>query len=194
MEFPEVWTRVPISEKVDPSSEDTAREGLSQGASVLGTRSIWANKTPPTGPAPSPPWLCTESVQGGSLGGMHIFAGPGVSCVPEHPCRVFSQSGNKTAGSERFLERQQVYLSGSETSPNQLNHLGSAARDSSSDAWLSRPGTWMAQSDLRCFWLQRRRFHSVTVKPIKGGTCWYYFCQHHATRLILIYTELRKFL
>ncbi len=61
----------PISEKADPSSEESAREGLSQGAWFLGTRSCWANMEPLTIPAPRPPWSCTVSVLVGSLGGTH---------------------------------------------------------------------------------------------------------------------------
>ncbi len=45
----------PLSEKGDPSSEEFAKEGLSQGASVLGTTSDWASKAPPRGLAPRPP-------------------------------------------------------------------------------------------------------------------------------------------
>ncbi len=59
----------PISEKADPSSEESAREGLSRGAWVLGTRSCWTNMEPLTRPAPRPPWSCTVSVLVGSLGG-----------------------------------------------------------------------------------------------------------------------------
>ncbi len=39
-------TGCPISEAVDPSSEESAREGLSQGASALGTKSEWASMAP----------------------------------------------------------------------------------------------------------------------------------------------------
>ncbi len=76
----------PVSEKADLSSEELAREGLSRGAWVLGTRSFWANMEPLTRPTPRSPWSCTESVLVGSLGGTHICPGPGASCVPVHPC------------------------------------------------------------------------------------------------------------
>ncbi len=138
----------------NPAPRPTSHWGLDKSYKIVYIK----NKAPPTEPAPRPPWLCTETVQGGSLDGIHICAGPGVSYVPDHSCQVFPRSGNKTAGSERFLERQQVYLSGFEMSPNQLNHLGSAARDSLWNAQLTRPRTWMAQSNLRCFRLQRRRW------------------------------------
>ncbi len=39
-------TRCPISESVDPSSEESAKEGLSQGASALGTRSERVRELP----------------------------------------------------------------------------------------------------------------------------------------------------
>ncbi len=45
----------PLSEKGDPSSEEFAKEGLSRGASDLGTKSDWPSKVPPKGLAPHPP-------------------------------------------------------------------------------------------------------------------------------------------
>ncbi len=54
----------PISESVDPSSVESAREGLSRGASVPRTRSEWASRVPRAGPAPHPPWPCTVFVSG----------------------------------------------------------------------------------------------------------------------------------
>ncbi len=54
----------PISESVDPSSVESAREGLSRGASVPRTRSEWASRVPRAGPAPHPPWSCTVFVSG----------------------------------------------------------------------------------------------------------------------------------
>ncbi len=39
----------PLSKKGDPSSEEFAKEGLSRGASVLGTKSDWASMVPPKG-------------------------------------------------------------------------------------------------------------------------------------------------
>ncbi len=47
--------RCPVSESVDPSSEESAREGLSRGASALGTKSGWASMAPRAGSAPLPP-------------------------------------------------------------------------------------------------------------------------------------------
>ncbi len=47
--------RCPVSESVDPSSEESAREGLSRGASALGTKSGWASMAPRGGSAPLPP-------------------------------------------------------------------------------------------------------------------------------------------
>ncbi len=53
---PDAGARVcPYSEKGDPSSEEFAKEGLSRGASVLGTKSDWASKAPPKVLAPHPP-------------------------------------------------------------------------------------------------------------------------------------------
>ncbi len=48
-------TRCPVSESVDPSSEESAKEGLSRGASALGTKSGWASMAPHAGSAPLPP-------------------------------------------------------------------------------------------------------------------------------------------
>ncbi len=56
----------PISESVDPSSVESAREGLSRGASVPRTRSEWASRVPRAGPGPHPPWPCTVFVSGGA--------------------------------------------------------------------------------------------------------------------------------
>ncbi len=47
-------TRCPVSESVDPSSEESAKEGPSRGASALGTRSEWASVAPRAGSAPRP--------------------------------------------------------------------------------------------------------------------------------------------
>ncbi len=96
----------PVSEKEGPFSEELAREGLSRGAWVPGTRSGWANRAQLARPAPRPPWLCTRSVQVGSLGETHTCEGPGASCAPVHLCRVSPQTGSRTTGSGRFLARQ----------------------------------------------------------------------------------------
>ncbi len=96
----------PVSEKEGSSSEGFAREGLSRGAWVPGTKSGWANRAQLAGPAPRPPWLCTRSVQVGSLGEMHICEGPGGSCAPVHLYWLFPRTGSKTTGSERFLVRR----------------------------------------------------------------------------------------
>ncbi len=45
----------PVSEKEGPFSEEFAREGLSRGARVPGTRSGWANRAQLARPAPRPP-------------------------------------------------------------------------------------------------------------------------------------------
>ncbi len=154
----------PVSEKPDPSSEELAREGLSRGAWVSGTRSCWANMEPLTRPAPRPPWSCTVSLLVGSLGGTHICAGPGASCVPVHPCRALPRLGCRTPGSGWFLEMQtgpheQLWISWTAWGWS-LHSTGSAARDSSSAARLNTPGMWMARRDLRCFWLQRRMWRA----------------------------------
>ncbi len=95
--------RCPVFESVDPSSEESAREGLSRGASALGTKSGWASMAPRAGSAPLPPWPCTVSVREGSLGEMHTWEGPAASCVPVRPCRVFLRSGSKTTGNATSL-------------------------------------------------------------------------------------------
>ncbi len=61
---------------------------------------------PLTGPAPRPPWSCTVSVLAGSLGGTHICASPGASCVLVHPCWALPRIGSRTTGSGRFPEMQ----------------------------------------------------------------------------------------
>ncbi len=140
-------TRCPVSESVDPSSEESARKGLSRGASALGTKSGWASMAPRAGSAPLPPWSCTVSVQEGSLGEMHTCEGPAASCVPVRPCRVFLRSGSKTTGSETSLGTQ-TSLPVWVQNVNKiswtiwgwtLHSLGSAARDSSSAVRLSKP-------------------------------------------------------
>ncbi len=96
-------TRCPVSESVDPSSEESAKEGLSRGASDLGTRSEWASMVPRAGSAPRPDWSCTVSVREGLLGGMHTCKGPAASSVPTCLCRVFPRSGSKTTDNEKSL-------------------------------------------------------------------------------------------
>ncbi len=79
--------------------------------------------------------------------------------VPSMP-----QIGSRTTGNGRFLEMQTGLPESLRTNCNQLDCLGSlhspgsAARDSSLAAWLNTLGMWMAGSDLRCSWLQRRRW------------------------------------
>ncbi len=96
----------PLSEKVDPSSEEFAKEGLSRGASVLGTTSDWASKAQPRGLAPRPPWPCTGSVREGSLGETHTCVSPEASCMPVHLYRGSPRTGRKTTGSETCPGRQ----------------------------------------------------------------------------------------
>ncbi len=88
----------PDSEKEGPSSEGFTREGLLGGAWAPGTRSGWANRAELARPAPCPPWLCTRSVQVGSLGETHF--------APVHLYWVFPRTGSRTTGSERFLARR----------------------------------------------------------------------------------------
>ncbi len=38
--------------------------------------------------------------------GTYICTGPGVSCVPVHPCRALTRIGSRTIGNARFLEMQ----------------------------------------------------------------------------------------
>ncbi len=152
----------PVSEKTGPSSEEWAKEGLSRGAWVL--RTGWASMVQLTGPAPRLPWLCTGSVQEGSLGETHICEGPGASCAPVHPCRECPRSGNKTAGNGSSPERQTGLPVRIRRDPKwgwSRHSPGSAGcRESSSAARLSTPGMWMARRNLRCFWLQRRRWRA----------------------------------
>ncbi len=42
-------------------------------------------------------------MQEGSLGEMHTCKGPGASCVPARPCRVFPRPGSKTTDNEKSL-------------------------------------------------------------------------------------------
>ncbi len=88
------------------SSEECAREGLSRGESFRETRSGWASKARPAGPAPRPPWPCTVSVRAGSLGAKHTCVKPEASCVPAHPCRGGPLSGRNTPGSQRTRVKQ----------------------------------------------------------------------------------------
>ncbi len=87
-------------------------------------------------------------------GGERILAGAPrpaeCQCIP---CRVFPRSGSKQLAM-RSLSISWAVWGWSLHSP------GSAARDSSSVARLSKPGMWMARSDLRCFWLHRRRWRA----------------------------------
>ncbi len=54
-----------------------------------------------------------------------------------------------------------------------LHSPGSAAHDTSSAVRLSMPGIWMARSDLRCFWLQRRRWRaSCDMRREHRPPCW----------------------
>ncbi len=65
-------------------------------------------------------FLTLHSVCASRLTGrMHICAGPGASCVPEHPCRVLSRIWSRTTGNGRFLE-----MKTDEPIPNQLDCLG----------------------------------------------------------------------
>ncbi len=81
-----------------------------------------------------------------------------------------------------FWRCKQVYLSNSEPTPIRrtawgwsLHSPGSAARDSSMAAWLNTPGMWMAGSDLRYFWPQRRRWQaSCDMRQERNGIAsWY---------------------
>ncbi len=134
----------PISEKADPSSEESDREELLRGAWVPGIRSCWVNMEPLTGPAPRSPWPYTVSVLVGSLGGTHICAGPGASCVPVHACWALPRIGSRTTGNGWFLEMQtglpeQLQFSWTAWGWS-LHSPGSTAQESSLAAWLNTPG------------------------------------------------------
>ncbi len=154
----------PLSEKVDPSSEEFAKEGLSRGTSVLGTTSDWASKAQPRGLAPRPPWPCTGSVREGSLGETHICVSPEASCMPVHLYRGSPRTGRKTTASETCPGRQaspkRLQFSWGTSGWSRHSPRRACWRESSSAARLSSPGTWTARSDLRCFWLQRRRWRA----------------------------------
>ncbi len=97
MQFPQVWLRARgycVSEKPDPSSEESAREGLlGQYGATIRTCSLSS--------------LILHSVCASRLtGGMHICAGPGASCVPVYPCQELPRIGSRTTGNGRFLEQQ----------------------------------------------------------------------------------------
>lgn len=53
-----------------------------------------------------PPWLCTVSVQSGSLGETQTCTSPGASYVSEHLCRVETRSMNTTRGNGRIPGKQ----------------------------------------------------------------------------------------
>ncbi len=134
-------------------------------------------------------------MQVGSLGETHFAKAPGPA-VHQCICTECSPGqGVEQLAVRGFWRGEQIYLSFAELSPNQLDHLGcsrhspgSAARESSLATQLSTPGTWMARSDLRCFWLQRRwrascdmrrerrpplqlMFAMVAVLSVRTSTC-----------------------
>ncbi len=121
-------------EKGGPSSEECAREVLLRGKWVRETRSGWANGAQPAGPAPRPPWACTESVQVGSLGETHTCVRPEASCVPVRLCRGGPRSGRSTAGSGRTRGRQ--------TGLPELPRIDSRSAGSSRDGVATLRGTW----------------------------------------------------
>ncbi len=113
-----------------------------------------------------PPWPCTGSVREGSLGETHICVGPrGQLCASASVQRVPSDreknnwqwdvSGEANRSTWASPKRLQISWSTSGWSRHSPGRVG--WRESSSAARLSLPGTWTAWSDLRCFWLQRRR-------------------------------------
>ncbi len=111
----------PLSDKGDPSSEEFAKEGLSWGASVLGTKSDWANIAPLRGPAPHHPWPTQGLCKKAHWGETHTYVGPEASWGPaEGPfgLRVKQLAVGRVQGGKH------VYLSVPEVSPNQLDCLG----------------------------------------------------------------------
>ncbi len=169
-------TRCPVSESVDPSSEESAKEGLSRGASALGNWSECVSIAPRTGSAPHPPWSCTVSVREGSLGEMHTFKGPAASCATVRPCvrasvrpcRVLPLSGNKTTDNEKFLGTrtglpvrvQNVSKSAGPSGDGVSTLRGAQLITAHRLPGWTKPRMWMVRSDLRCFWLQRRRWRA----------------------------------
>ncbi len=122
---------------------------------------------PRAGSAPLPPWPCTVSVREGSLGEMHICEGPAASCVPVRPCRVFLRSGSRTTGNATSPGTRTGLPVRVQNVANQLDRLGMESPFSGEQlvtarqpVRLSKPGIWMARSDLRCFQLQRRRWRA----------------------------------
>ncbi len=116
-----------------------------------------------------PPWPCTGSVREGSLGETHICVGPrGQLCASASVQRVPSDreknnwqwdvSGEANRSTWASPKRLQISWSTSGWSRHSSRRVG--WRESSSAARLSLPGTWTAWSDLRCFWLQRRRWRA----------------------------------
>ncbi len=127
-----IWCRASV--KGGPSSDECAKEGLSQGKLVQETRSWWASTAPPGGPAPRPPWACTESVRLGSLGEMHTCLKSETSCVPVRPCRGGPRSGKNTAGCGRTCGKQ--------TGPPELPQIDYRSAGSSRDGVAILRGTW----------------------------------------------------
>ncbi len=119
--------KCPVSESVDPSSEESQRNlrGICQELAVLRSISsenqVWVGQYGATNRTCPSSSLILHSV---SLGGTHTCEGPVASWVPLCPYRVFPRSGSKTTGNERSLKMQKVYLIESVMSPNQLDHLG----------------------------------------------------------------------
>ncbi len=91
--------RCPVSESVDPSSEESAREGLSRGASALGTKS--GRPVCATSRICSSSSLTLHSLCEKAHWGKCICEGPAASCVPVRPCRV-PRSGSKQLAMRRL--------------------------------------------------------------------------------------------
>ncbi len=80
-----------------------------------------------------------------------------------HPCRVFPRSGSKTTDNEKSLGTR----TGLCVRVRNISKSAGPSGDGVSTLWsrkligcLVEPGMWMARSDLRCFWLQRRSWRA----------------------------------
>ncbi len=174
--------------------------GICQGGAVARalvqrTKSDWASTTPPRGPAPCPPWLCTVSVRESSLGEMHICIGPEASCVPVRSCQGSPWSGRKTASngmcSGRQIDLPECRRTISQSAgPSQggvaiLPEGRADVRARWQHDW-ARLGYERPQSDLRCFWLQKKRWRMSS-----GMRQWSHCCLYgpvHACRVAVVWS------
>ncbi len=115
--------KCPVSESVDPSSEESQRNLPRVGCPEEHQFREPSLSGPVRRHEQDLPLVLPDLAQC-LTGGTHTCEGPVASWVPLCPYRVFPRSGSKTTGNERSLKMQKVYLIKSVMSPNQLDHLG----------------------------------------------------------------------